>query len=155
MQGTLQRHGIVVHTELDEALIPVTGNRMQLQQVLFNLVTNAIEALELVADRMMLVKSERESSGEGRITGRKDSGSGINPENIGRIFGSFFTTKARGHGNGPVDLPVDHRIARRAVVGFAESPPGGRSSIHFTGRYIRVTNKQRRLAGASRGSQNL
>ena len=99
VQGTLQRHGIVVHTELDEALIPVTGNRMQLQQVLFNLVTNAIEALESVADRMMLVKSERESSGEVRIT-VEDSGSGINPENIDRIFGSFFTTKAEGMGMG-------------------------------------------------------
>ena len=99
VQGTLQRHDIVVHTELDEALIPVTGNRMQLQQVLFNLVTNAIEALESVADRMMLVKSERESSGKVRIT-VQDSGSGINPENVDRIFGSFFTTKAEGMGMG-------------------------------------------------------
>jgi PAS domain S-box-containing protein len=99
VQGTLQRHGIVVHTELDKMLIPVTGSRVQLQQVLFNIVTNAIEAMESVADRTMLVKSELESSGEVRIT-VEDSGSGINPENIDQIFGSFFTTKADGTGMG-------------------------------------------------------
>jgi PAS domain S-box-containing protein len=99
VQATLQRHGIVVHTELDKRLIPVTGNRVQLQQVIFNLVTNAIEAMESVADRTMLVKSELEISGEVRIT-VEDSGSGIEPENIDRIFGSFFTTKADGMGMG-------------------------------------------------------
>jgi hypothetical protein len=50
VQGTLQKHGIVVRTELDKMLSAVTGNRVQLQQVLFNIVTNAIEAMESVAD---------------------------------------------------------------------------------------------------------
>src|SRR5262245_54270914 len=99
VQGTLKKHGIVVRTELDEALIPVTGNRVQLQQVLFNLVTNAIEAMELVADRRVLVKSELESGGEVRVT-VEDSGSGIDPKVIDRIFNSFFTTKADGMGMG-------------------------------------------------------
>ena len=63
VQGTLQRHGIVVHTELDEALIPVTGNRMQLQQVLFNLVTNAIEALELVANDDGQIRTRKQRRG--------------------------------------------------------------------------------------------
>src|SRR5262249_35901467 len=76
------------HTELDETLVPVTGHRVQLQQVLFNLVTNAIEAMESVADRMMLIKSGLESSGEVRVT-VEDSGSGIDPENIDQIFGSW------------------------------------------------------------------
>ena len=99
VQGTLKKHGVVVRTELNEALIPVTGNRVQLQQVLFNLVTNAIEAMELVADRRMLVKSELESSGEVRVT-VEDSGTGIDPKVIDRIFTSFFTTKADGMGMG-------------------------------------------------------
>ena len=98
-QDTLKKHGVVVRTELNEALIPVTGNRVQLQQVLFNLVTNAIEAMELVADRRMLVKSELESSGEVRVT-VEDSGSGIQPKVINRIFTSFVTTKADGMGMG-------------------------------------------------------
>jgi C4-dicarboxylate-specific signal transduction histidine kinase len=99
VQGTLEKHGVVVHTELDEALIPVTGNRVQLQQVLFNLVTNAIEAMELVADRSVLVKSELESGGGVRVT-VEDSGSGIDPKVIDQIFTSFFTTKTDGMGMG-------------------------------------------------------
>jgi C4-dicarboxylate-specific signal transduction histidine kinase len=99
VQGTLEKHGVVVHTELDEALIPVTGNRVQLQQVLFNLVTNAIEAMELVADRRVLVKSELDSGGEVRVT-VEDSGSGIDPKVIDQIFTSFFTTKTDGMGMG-------------------------------------------------------
>ena len=99
VQGTLEKHGVVVHTELDEALIPVTGNRVQLQQVLFNLVTNAIEAMELVADRRVLVKSELESGGGVRVT-VEDSGTGIDPQVIDQVFTSFFTTKTDGMGMG-------------------------------------------------------
>jgi PAS domain S-box-containing protein len=99
VQGTLQKRGIVVHTELDKMLIRVAGNRIQLQQVIFNLVTNAIEAMELVTDRRMLIKSVLESHGDVRVT-VEDSGNGIDPENIGRIFDSFFTTKAEGMGIG-------------------------------------------------------
>ncbi|MGB8555336.1 MAG: ATP-binding protein, partial [Pseudolabrys sp.] len=99
VQGALEKHGVVVCTELDEALIPVTGNRVQLQQVLFNLVTNAIEAMELVADRRVLVKSEFESGGGVRVT-VEDSGSGIDPKDIDKIFSTFFTTKLEGMGMG-------------------------------------------------------
>jgi signal transduction histidine kinase len=77
----------------------VTGNRVQLQQVLFNLITNAIEAMETVAERTMLVKSENENSGQVRVT-VEDSGTGIEPQYVDRIFGSFFTTKADGMGMG-------------------------------------------------------
>ncbi|HEX4987954.1 MAG TPA: ATP-binding protein, partial [Candidatus Binatia bacterium] len=99
VQGALQRRNITARTELDKMLVPVAGNRVQLQQVIFNLVTNAIEAMEPVSDRTMLIKSERESSGEVRIT-VEDSGSGIDPKNIEQIFGSFYTTKAEGMGMG-------------------------------------------------------
>jgi len=99
VQGALEKHSVVVRTELDEALIPVTGNRVQLKQVLFNLVTNAIEAMELVADRRVLVKSELESGGGVRVT-VEDSGSGIDPKVIDQIFTSFFTTKIDGMGMG-------------------------------------------------------
>jgi len=98
-QGALQRQGIIVHTQLDEMLIPVTANRVQLQQVLFNLVTNAIEAMESVADRTMLIKSKSGSNGEAQIT-VEDSGSGIAPNDIGKIFDAFFTTKVDGMGMG-------------------------------------------------------
>ena len=88
-----------MRTELDKMLIPVTGNRVQLQQVLFNLVSNAIEAMQSAADRKMLIKSELESGGEVQVT-VEDSGSGIDPKDIDKIFGSFFTTKIEGMGMG-------------------------------------------------------
>jgi signal transduction histidine kinase len=99
VQGALQRHWVVVRTELDGMLGPVTGNRVQLQQVLFNLVTNAIEAMESALDRKMLIKSELESGGEVRVT-VEDSGSGIDPKDIDKIFSTFFTTKLEGMGMG-------------------------------------------------------
>jgi C4-dicarboxylate-specific signal transduction histidine kinase len=99
VQGAVKRHDITVRTELDTAIMPVTGNRVQLQQVLFNLITNAIEAMETVADRTMLVKSEHENSGQVRVT-VEDSGTGIEPQQVDKIFGSFFTTKVDGMGMG-------------------------------------------------------
>ena len=119
VQGTLEKHGVVVHTELDEALIPVTGNRVQLQQVLFNLVTNAIEAMELVADRSVLVKSELESGGGVGVT-VEDSGSGIDPKVIDQIF----TSQPR-----PMAWEWVYRFARRSsnrmvgACGLLRAPP--------------------------------
>ena len=98
VEGSIQKHGIAMRTELDEALVAVTGNRVQLQQVLFNLLTNAIEAMESVTNRRMLVRSEL-GNGEIRVT-VEDSGSGIDPKHIDKIFSSFFTTKVEGMGMG-------------------------------------------------------
>jgi signal transduction histidine kinase len=99
VQGGLQRYRIVVRTELDGMLGAVTGNRVQLQQVLFNLVTNAIEAMESSLDRKMLIKSELVGSGEISVT-VEDSGSGIEPKDFDKIFSTFFTTKLEGMGMG-------------------------------------------------------
>ena len=88
-----------MRTELDTAIMPVTGNRVQLQQVLYNLVSNAIEAMESVADRTILVKSEHENSGQVRVT-IEDSGAGIEPQHIDKLFDPFFTTKGDGMGMG-------------------------------------------------------
>ena len=99
VQGALQRHRIIVRTELDGTLGPVTGNRVQLQQVLFNLVNNAIEAMESALDRKMRIKSELESGGDVRVT-VEDSGGGIDPKDIDKIFSTFFTTKLEGMGMG-------------------------------------------------------
>jgi PAS domain S-box-containing protein len=99
VQGAVNRHDIAVRTELDKAIMSVTGNRVQLQQVLYNLINNAIEAMQSVADRSMLIKSEHETSGQVRVT-IEDSGTGIEPQHADKIFGSFFTTKTDGMGMG-------------------------------------------------------
>ena len=117
VEGSIQKHGIAMRTELDEALVSVTGNRVQLQQVLFNLLTNAIEAMESVASRKMLVKSEFRN-GEVRVT-VEDSGSGIDPKDIDKIFSSFFTTKVDGMGMG---LSILGRLSRRqGMMGGAKA----------------------------------
>jgi PAS domain S-box-containing protein len=100
-KGDLQRRAIIVHTILDNNLPPVMANRVQLQQVLFNLVTNAIEAMEPVGerDRQLLIKSEPGTEGEVSLA-VEDSGTGIDPKHIERVFSSFFTTKDKGMGMG-------------------------------------------------------
>ena len=99
VQGTLQRNGIVVRTDLDERPASVTGSPVQLQQVLFNLVSNAIEAMDSVAERAILIQTKVEESGDVQVI-VEDSGSGIDPKDMDRIFGSFFTTKPNGMGMG-------------------------------------------------------
>jgi len=99
IQGTLQRHHIIVRTELDGLLTSMTGSPVQLQQVFFNLVNNAVEAMEFVDERVILIKTKLDESGEIHVT-VEDSGSGIDQKDMDRIFGSFFTTKVDGMGMG-------------------------------------------------------
>jgi PAS domain S-box-containing protein len=100
-KGDLEKSAIIVRAELDKNLAPVIGNRVQLRQVLFNLVTNAIEAMgsAAVRNRQLLIRSDPRTSGEVSVT-VEDSGKGIDPDHIERIFSSFFTTKDTGMGMG-------------------------------------------------------
>ena len=97
----LQSHQITVQTELIDDLPPVLADRVQLQQVILNLIMNAIEAMSSVAGRarILRIKSEIHES-DGVLVSVEDSGSGIDPKDIERIFDAFFTTKARGMGMG-------------------------------------------------------
>ena len=99
-QGELQKRTVVVRTELAKAPLFVMANRVQVQQVLFNLISNAIEAMDAVVDRSrsILIKTEL-GGGEVSIT-VEDSGTGISPNDLKRIFSTFFTTKDRGMGMG-------------------------------------------------------
>jgi PAS domain S-box-containing protein len=100
-QGERPNQPIEVHTELDESLPPVTADRVQLRQVMFNLVTNAIDAMDSVVGRNRILRVKSELSGsDGIIVTVEDSDTGIAPENIDRIFDTFFTTKTNGMGMG-------------------------------------------------------
>jgi len=99
-QGELQRRTIVVRTELAKVPLFVMANRVQVQQVLFNLVTNAIEAMDAVVDRSRSILIKTELGGGAASVAIEDSGTGISPEDLKRIFSTFFTTKARGMGMG-------------------------------------------------------
>ena len=101
LDGELKGHSVVVRRELAAELPPVDGHRSQLQQVVSNLVNNAIEAMNATAKRHRILRVRTQLREPGAIVVEvQDSGSGIDPKQLDSIFGAFFTTKAQGMGLG-------------------------------------------------------
>jgi PAS domain S-box-containing protein len=101
VQRELSSRHVSLRTELAPVLPVVLADRVQLQQVIINLVINGIEAMESVADhrRNLVVQSRRDEADRVSIS-VKDSGVGISAEIAGRLFGAFVTTKSNGMGMG-------------------------------------------------------
>src|SRR6185312_6764490 len=100
-QGEHPTRPIEVQTNLDDNLPLVSADRVQLQQVIFNLITNAIDAMDTVIDRARSLRVTSELKGsDGVVVKIADTGTGIAPENVDRIFDTFFTTKSQGMGMG-------------------------------------------------------
>ena len=95
------RKGVALRTELAGELPPVLGDRVQLQQVILNLVMNGVEAMSSVADRPreLLVRSRQHESAQ-VLVAVQDSGVGIDRKNLEKIFDPFYTTKSQGMGMG-------------------------------------------------------
>ena len=104
VQSAMARHGIRQHESLPTDLPAVLGDRVQLQQVVLNLVMNGIEAMAEVADRgrELSVRAQRHQidDGPGVLVSVEDTGPGLEPENLERVFEAFYTTKAKGLGMG-------------------------------------------------------
>jgi len=100
-RSAITKNGISVQTRLAEGLFPVEGDRVQLQQVILNLVLNAVEAMSSVEARPrdLLIGTEQ-IQGNGLLVTVRDSGPGIDPGNLERVFEAFYTTKTRGVGMG-------------------------------------------------------
>ncbi|MEH2535264.1 PAS domain S-box-containing protein [Bradyrhizobium sp. AZCC 1588] len=100
-RSEMLKHGILLQTDLAPGLPMVKGDRTQLQQVILNLILNAIEAMEGVGERAgaLRINSEREAAGGVLVTVR-DSGPGLDPADVERVFEAFYTTKAKGMGMG-------------------------------------------------------
>jgi PAS domain S-box-containing protein len=100
-ESKARRNQVVWRNELAANLPPVLGHRAQLQQVLVNLILNAIEAMASVEDRerVLLVRTQPDEASQVRVT-VQDSGIGFDPQNAERIFNAFHTTKAGGMGMG-------------------------------------------------------
>jgi PAS domain S-box-containing protein len=100
VRGELESRRVTIETELGR-LAPVTADRGQLQQVILNLITNALDAMGAISDRprVLRLRSERCEPGKIMVT-VQDSGPGIEKKNIHRIFEPFFTTKSNGSGMG-------------------------------------------------------
>jgi C4-dicarboxylate-specific signal transduction histidine kinase len=97
----LQRNRVVLRSELAEDLPPVAGDRVQLQQVILNLLRNASDAMSAVDDRPreLLIRTERNEDDQALLT-VKDVGFGFAPEAEARLFQPFYTTKNDGMGIG-------------------------------------------------------
>jgi PAS domain S-box-containing protein len=100
-RSAIAKNGIAVSTELMDGLAPVQGDRVQLQQVVLNLVLNAIEAMGSVevGGRELLVWTEQ-TEAQGVLVAVGDSGPGIDPGHLDRVFEAFYTTKISGVGMG-------------------------------------------------------
>jgi signal transduction histidine kinase len=97
----LQRHRVVLRLELADGLPPVPGDRVQLQQVILNLLLNASDAMREVVDRprQLVVRTERSEDGGITLLVR-DSGVGFESQDAERLFEAFYTTKRDGMGIG-------------------------------------------------------
>jgi C4-dicarboxylate-specific signal transduction histidine kinase len=109
-RGDLVKNRVALRLDLSSQLRPVVGDRIQLQQVVLNLVMNGSDAMSSTAmssaadaSRELVVSSRNVAGPEGRpavLVAVRDSGAGVKPEDMSRMFDAFFTTKATGMGMG-------------------------------------------------------
>ena len=118
--------GVGVHTELASDIPTVFGDRVQVQQVMLNLVMNAIDAMTAISGRprTLFIRSARDS--EGVLVQVEDSGVGIDPEQLPRIFDSFYTTKPHGIGMG---LSISRSIIEAHDGRLWASPVSARGAV--------------------------
>ena len=130
-RGEVMKNGVSVQTQLAEGLPLVQGDRVQLQQVIVNLIINAVEAMSGVAkdSRRLLVSTAKDVSGEVLVV-VQDWGPGLNGECGDRLFDPFYTTKSNGMGMG---LSICRSIIQDHGGRIWPSPkPGPGASIQFT-----------------------
>jgi len=127
----LYTNRVILRTEFAEDLSPVLGDRVQLQQVVLNLVMNAVESMSEVADRPreLVIKTHNDEAGQVEVAVR-DSGIGLDPQSKERIFDAFYTTKPSGMGMG---LSISRSIVQNhegRLWAVANDGPG--ATLHFT-----------------------
>jgi PAS domain S-box-containing protein len=100
-RGEAAKNGASVQAALGKGLPPIEGDRVQLQQVVLNLIVNAVQAMGTVAEgpRELFITTAR-AEPDGVLVAVKDSGPGLDPESLERLFDSFYTTKPGGLGMG-------------------------------------------------------
>jgi signal transduction histidine kinase len=95
----LQKYDIELQTQLDDQIPQVLGNQVQLQQVISNLVVNAIESMGSLQTRALRIQTELSQSNTVQVS-IEDTGTGIKSSDVAKLFKPMFTTKARGMGMG-------------------------------------------------------
>ena len=129
-RGEAVKNGVSVRVELADGLPLIEGDRVELQQVILNLIINAVEAMSGVGERAreLLIITGKTETGEVLVAVR-DSGPGLAPATLERLFEPFYTTKTRAWA-GYVDLPFDRRSARRTIVGERKRATWRHLSVH-------------------------
>lgn len=127
LRRELEYHRVTTGVELAPDLPPITGHRGQLQEVLVNLVRNAIEAMDAVKDDRRILKVSTERRGANKVSvAVEDSGLGIDPKQLKNIFDAFVTTKSHGMGLG---LALCRMIIERHAGELSALPAHPRGSI--------------------------
>ncbi|HXO95235.1 MAG TPA: ATP-binding protein, partial [Chthoniobacterales bacterium] len=100
-RGELSSNGVLLQTQFAQGLPLIQGDRVQLQQVILNLIVNAIEAMSGVREgtRELWISTEINASNGARVAVR-DSGPGLDPASLEHLFDAFYTTKSSGMGMG-------------------------------------------------------
>jgi PAS domain S-box-containing protein len=124
-----KRESMVIRTQFADDLSPVLGDRVQLQQVLLNLVMNAMDAMSSAGERQLVITTQDIDQERVQVT-VEDSGTGLDPNTMARIFEPFYTTKSGGMGMG---LSISRSIVQNhggRLWATANDGPG--TSFHFT-----------------------
>jgi PAS domain S-box-containing protein len=101
VRAEVENQRVSIYTELSAELPQVPANQVQLRQVMVNLIMNAIDAMSAVTNRARVLRIKTEEHKlDGVLITVEDSGVGIDPQNLDRIFDTFFTTKSQGMGMG-------------------------------------------------------
>jgi signal transduction histidine kinase/CheY-like chemotaxis protein len=124
LRDTAGRHSISIRTELDLGLPHTTADRVQVQQVLMNLMLNGIEAMRQTGGELTIA-SKRTEHGQ-LLVSVSDSGIGLPVDQAERIFDAFFTTKPQGTGMG---LSISRRIIEAHGGSLSASPNAGQGAI--------------------------
>jgi predicted ATPase/signal transduction histidine kinase len=129
VRGEAERRGVAIHRQPAFALPPIVGDRVQLQQVVMNLLMNAIDATSAVEDRARDVLVGTRLLGDEAVTFVTDSGVGLDPETLGQLFVAFHTTKPDGMGMG---LSISRSIVENHQGRlWAEANPGHGATFQF------------------------
>jgi PAS domain S-box-containing protein len=126
-----KKNSVTIRTQFADEVSPVHGDRVQLQQVLLNLIMNAIQAMSNVSDRehQLVIATQNIDQDQVQVT-LEDSGTGLAPEKIAKIFEPFYTTKSGGMGMG---LSICRSLLQNhggRIWAAANERPG--ASFHFT-----------------------
>jgi signal transduction histidine kinase len=128
LRDTADRKSILIRTDLDTGLPRTTAYRVQLQQVLMNLMLNGIEAMQDTGGELLIGSKRTEH--DQLLISVSDSGVGLPADDPERIFEAFFTTKQKGTGMG---LSISRRIVESHGGRLCASPKTGRgATFQFT-----------------------